>query len=324
MAGEGKYSVSLGKIISGNQFGTVYTPADPASIYVFSKEVNRPALMLTGHDNYFDSRRIQFIGLAEYAYLQELGDAERERSLDGFFAKRPVAVIVTRSLEISDLMRSLALKYGVPLLTTSDSTSGAMAQLISFLGVELADRITRHGVLVDVAGEGVLITGESGVGKSETAVELIKRGHRLIADDAVEIRRVSEKTLVGAAPDNIRHFIELRGVGIINARETFGTAAVKATEKIDMVIHLEQMSPDKVYDRLGMDYEYIDILGLSVPAYVIPVKPGRNLAIIIETAAIRFRQKQMGYDAAEDLMRQLGIEEGEIEPGQKRLDVWHS
>ena len=323
MPSENKYSVSLGKLIDGNQLGVIHMPGDPADIYVFSKEVNRPGLILAGRDDYFDRRRVQFCGLSEFGWLREQSPAEREAAIDRFLSTAPVAVIITRGMEPLPELLEAAKKYSVPLLSSAESTSVCMAQLISYLGVELADRITRHGVLVDVAGEGVLITGESGVGKSETAVELIKRGHRLIADDAVEIRRVSEKTLVGSAPDNIRHFIEIRGVGIINARETFGTGAVKATQKIDMVIHLEPLDPDKVYDRLGLDYEYIDIMGLKVPTCVVPVKPGRNLAIIIEVAAIRFRQKSMGYDATADLMAHLGMDMSELAPTERQLDVWH-
>ena len=197
-----------------------------------------------------------------------------------------------------------------------------MSALISYLGTELAERITRHGVLVEVYGEGVLIVGDSGVGKSETAVELIKRGHRLIADDAVEIRKVSAKTLVGSAPDNIRHFIELRGIGIVNARRIFGMGAVKLSEKINMVVKLEQWNPDKVYDRMGVDTEYINIMNVNLPITVVPVKPGRNLAIIIEVAAMNNRQKKMGYNAAKELLHQLGMQEEEPKP--EELEIWQS
>ena len=195
------------------------------------------------------------------------------------------------------------------MLQSADTTSGVMASLIAFLNVQLAPRITRHGVLVEAYGEGILLVGDSGVGKSETAIELVKRGHRLIADDAVEIRRVSSKTLVGSAPDNIRHFIELRGIGIVNVRRIFGMGAVKMTEKIDMVIQMEQWNKDKIYDRMGLKDEYMDILGIQVPMLTIPVKPGRNLAIIIEVAAMNNRQKKMGYNAAQELMQNLGMTE---------------
>ena len=210
-------------------------------------------------------------------------------------------------------------KYKVPLLRTSDTTSGFMAALIAYLNVQLAPRITRHGVLVEVYGEGILLLGDSGVGKSETAIELVKRGHRLIADDAVEIRRVSAKSLVGSAPENIRHFIELRGIGIVNARRIFGMGAVKVTEKIDMMIQLEQWDSEKVYDRMGLDNEYADILGIKVPLLTIPVKPGRNLAIIIEVAAMNNRQKKMGYNAAQELMRNLGMSDA-ISSSEVKID----
>ena len=210
----------------------------------------------------------------------------------------------------------------MPILRTDETTSNSMSTLIAYLGVELAQRITRHGVCVEVSGEGVLILGDSGVGKSETALELIKRGHRLIADDAVEIRRVSSKTLVGSAPDNIRHFIEVRGVGLINARRIFGMGAVKMTEKIDMVIQLEQWVDNKVYDRMGIDNEYVEILGIKVPVAVVPVKPGRNLSIIVEAAAMNNRQKKMGYNAARELLHNLGMSDDFV-PQEKELEFWH-
>ena len=226
-----------------------------------------------------------------------------------FFGKKPAAVIISRDLPVSDFMKDAALKNNVPLLRTSDATSSFMSSLISFLNVELAPRVTRHGVLVEVYGEGLLILGESGVGKSETAIELVKRGHRLIADDAVEIRRVSSRSLVGSAPENIRHFIELRGIGIINARRIFGIGAVNLTSKIDLVINLEQWQSEKVYDRMGLEDQTTDILGINVPSVTIPVKPGRNLAVIIEVAAMNNRQKKMGYNAAYELLKRLGMSE---------------
>jgi HPr kinase/phosphorylase len=216
---------------------------------------------------------------------------------------------------------SAAEKYGVPVLSTPDTTSSLVAALVSYMNVELAPRITRHGVLVEVYGEGILLVGDSGVGKSETAIELIKRGHRLIADDAVEIRRVSAKSLVGTAPENIRHFIELRGIGIINARRIFGMGAVKITEKIDMVINLEIWDNSKVYDRMGIDSEYTEILGIRVPVLTIPVKPGRNLAIIIEVAAMNNRQKKMGFNAAQELLSSLGMDISTMKETEKKLDL---
>ena len=316
----GKYSVQLSKVIKAHSLETIYMPDKPESeLVIKSQDVNRPGLMFAGYEKYFDNLRVEFIGLAEMSYLTELDESTQRERLELFFSLKPPAAIVTRNIDVLPAMFEMAKKYEVPLLRTSEPTSGIMATLISYLNTELAERITRHGVMVEVYGEGILILGDSGVGKSETAVELIKRGHRLIADDAVEIRRVSSKTLVGAAPDNIRHFIELRGIGVVNARNIFGIGAVKLTEKIDMVIQLEQWDSQKAYDRLGL--EDISILGIKVPATTVPVKPGRNLAIIIEIAAMNNRQKRMGYNAARELMQQLGMED--VEPQPKELEVWH-
>lgn len=318
----GKHSVLLSKVIKAHSLETIYIPDKPESeLVIKSQDVNRPGLMFAGYEKYFDNLRIEFIGLAEMSYLTELDEQTQRERLELFFSLKPPAAIVTRNIEVLPTMLEMAKKYEVPLLRTSEPTSGIMATLIAYLNTELAERITRHGVMVEVYGEGILIVGDSGVGKSETAVELIKRGHRLIADDAVEIRRVSSKTLVGAAPDNIRHFIELRGIGIVNARNIFGIGAVKLTEKIDMVIQLEQWDSQKAYDRLGLEEEFISILGIKVPATTVPVKPGRNLAIIIEIAAMNNRQKRLGYNAARELMQQLGMED--IEPQPKELEVWH-
>lgn len=309
-----KYTVSLKKVIADNSLDVLYMPLDPAEIYISSHDVNRPGLIFSGYEEYFDPERVQFIGLTEKSYLDSLPYEQCLKRLDGFFSKQPSVVVYTRGIEPSPETVHLAKKHKVPLLSSSDTTSAAMATMISFLGVELAERITRHGVFIEVSGEGVLILGDSGVGKSETAVELIKRGHRLIADDAVEIRRVSSKTLLGTAPDNIRHYIELRGVGVINARRIFGMGAVKLIEKIDLVIQMEPWEQEKVYDRMGLDEEYVEIMGIRVPATVVPVKPGRNLAVIIEVAAMNNRQKKMGYNAARELMRSLGMLDEEIMP----------
>ena len=317
-----KYSVSLEKVVKDLSFNVIYTPKDISDIYITSQDVNRPGLILTGFENYFDPDRIQFIGLTELEYFKSLDKEEFIARSEAFLSKRPAAIVVTRDLKCSRTFLSIAEKYEVPILGTSDSTSGCMSATISYLGVELAQRITRHGVLVEVYGEGVLILGDSGVGKSETALELIKRGHRLIADDAVEIRRVSNRTLVGSAPDNIRHFIELRGVGVLNARRLFGMGAVKLTEKVDMVVELEQWDSDKVYDRLGLENEYTEILGIKVPVTTVPVKPGRNLSIIIEADAMNNRQKKMGYNAARELLHSLGMTD-DIIPEKNELEFWH-
>jgi len=302
-----EFSVSLEKIKNDFSLEEIHSPFNCSEMNIYSSDVNRPGLNFVGDYDYYDEKRIQIIGNAEYGYIEKLTPEEREKVFDQFMSHKPPLVVVARSNEIIPEMLSAAKKHGVFLMRTAESTSHFLAGIISFLNVELAPRITRHGVLVEAYGEGILILGESGVGKSETAIELVKRGHRLIADDAVEIRRVSAKTLVGSSPENIRHFVELRGIGIINVRHIFGVGAVKVTEKIDMVINLEPWDNKKVYDRIGIENEKIDILGVTVESLTIPVKPGRNLAIIIEVAAMSNRQKRMGYNAAEELLKQLGM-----------------
>lgn len=318
-----KYSISLDKIVKLHSLEVVYTPKELSEIKITSPDVFRPGLILSGFTKYFDPDRIQFLGKAEDEYLESLKHEEKVRSIKRFLSKKPAAVVLTRSGKYSQDFINLAEKYGVPLLATPDGTSACMAVLTSYLSAELAPRITRHGVFVEVYGEGVLILGDSGVGKSETALELIKRGHRLIADDAVEIRNVSHKTLVGSAPENIRHFIELRGVGVVNARRLFGVGSVKVSDKIDMVIQLEPWDPQKSYDRLGLDSETIDILGVKVPFSVVPVTPGRNISIIIEAAAMNNRQKKMGYNAARQLLHNLGMTD-DIKPEEDELEIWHN
>lgn len=317
-----KYSVSLSKVVKELSFEILFTPKSEQDLYITTQDVNRPGLVFAGYYAHFDSERIQFLGLTELEFLSELGEEKAKASLEAFFCRKPSVVVITRGLDLPPGLLDFARQYEVPVLRTQETTSSSMASIISFLGVELAQRITRHGVLVEVSGEGVLIVGESGVGKSETALELIKRGHRLIADDAVEIRRVSDRTLVGSAPDNIRHFIELRGVGVINARRMFGMGAVKLTEKIDMVVQLEQWNDTKVYDRMGLEEGQAEILGVRVPVTVVPVKPGRNLSIIIEAAAINNRQKKLGYNAARELLHSLGMTD-DIIPQDGELEIWH-
>ncbi len=316
-----RYSVSLAKILKDNTFEVLHMPKDPTEIFISSRDINRPGLLLSGFEEYFDSGRINFLGKTEMGYIESYPEEDRRRKVELFMSKKPACVVVTRSLPCPDELLEFARKYEVPLLVTNDTTSRSMAALIGYLNVELAERITRHGVFVEVYGEGVLILGDSGVGKSESAVELIKRGHRLIADDAVEIKKTGSKTIVGSAPDNIRHFIELRGIGIINARRIFGMGAVKLAEKIDMVIQLEPWDSEKVYDRMGIDNEYTEILNVKVPYTVIPVKPGRNLAVIIEVAAMNNRQKKMGYNAARELMHNLGMTD-DIMPQEDEIKMW--
>ena len=313
-----KFIVPLQKIIKDFNLEVLYVPEDASTIAISSPEVNRPGLQLSGFFDYFDSQRVLILGKSEFAFLQQFDDTEITNRIDNYFSTCPPAVVITRNIEAPACMMDAAKAHKVSLLRTADGTSAFMAGLIAELNVELAPRVTRHGVLVEVYGEGILLLGESGVGKSETAIELVKRGHRLIADDAVEIRRVSAKTLVGSSPENIRHFMELRGVGIINARRLFGIGAVKMTEKINMIVQLEQWDATKVYDRMGMNEEYTDVLGVQVSSLTIPVKPGRNLAIIIEVAAMNNRQKRMGYNAAQELLEKLGM----VEPDSTQTTDW--
>ena len=305
------FTVKLSKIIKEFKLEEVYVP-NPDEL-IETTDINRPGLQLAGFFDYFDPRRIQVVGMVENTYLTSLSNEERHKRTEELFSRKIPAIVFTRDIEITADTLELAKKYDTNILKSSLGTSSFMSALISFLNVELAPRITRHGVLVEVYGEGILILGESGIGKSEAAVELMKRGHRLVADDAVEIRRVSSKTLVGSSPEIIRHFIEMRGIGIIDVKKIFGMGAVKDTEKIDLVIQLESWQKGKQYDRLGLVDNYIEILGNNVPSLTIPIRPGRNLAVIFEIAAMNNRQRRMGYNAAEELnnrlLEQMGGEE---------------
>lgn len=300
-----QYQVKLKDIANEFSLEVITVPENYDDIYVRRADVSRPGLPLAGFFDDFESGRIQMIGNMEHSYLDSLGSAGRYESIDKFMAHDVVAVVVTRGLEIFPELKELAEKHSTPLFRTTETTSDFMASLIASLNVSLAERITRHGVLVEVYGEGVLILGDSGIGKSETAIELVKRGHRLIADDAVEIKRVSNKTLVGTAPELIRHYIELRGIGIVDVRRIFGMGSVKETEKIDLVINFEAWEQGKMYERLGLDTEYAEILGLKIPSITIPVKPGRNLAVVIEIAAMNNRQKKMGYNTALEFSKKM-------------------
>ncbi|MDD6360651.1 MAG: HPr(Ser) kinase/phosphatase [Christensenellaceae bacterium] len=300
-----QYQVKLKDIANEFSLEVITVPENYDDIYVRRADVSRPGLPLAGFFDDFESGRIQMIGNMEHSYLDSLGSAGRYESIDKFMAHDVVAVVVTRGLEIFPELKELAEKHSTPLFRTAETTSDFMASLIASLNVSLAERITRHGVLVEVYGEGILILGDSGIGKSETAIELVKRGHRLIADDAVEIKRVSNKTLVGTAPELIRHYIELRGIGIVDVRRIFGMGSVKETEKIDLVINFEAWEQGKMYERLGLDTEYAEILGLKIPSITIPVKPGRNLAVVIEIAAMNNRQKKMGYNTALEFSKKM-------------------
>lgn len=268
-------------------------------------EINRPALQLAGYFEFFAYERVQIIGYVEYSYLMQMDEDERRIRYEAFISKGIPCVIFTTNEQPTEDLLELAKKYNVPTFMTERTTSSFTAELIRWLNVQLAPTISIHGVLVDVYGEGVLIMGESGIGKSEAALELVKRGHRLVSDDVVEISRVSEETLVGTAPDITRHFIELRGIGIIDVKTLFGVGSVENTKSINLVIRLEDWDPEKEYDRIGLDEETMDILGNKIVCHSLPIRPGRNLAVIVETAAINHRQKKMGYNAAKELYRRV-------------------
>ena len=318
-----EFSVPLSQIAEALNLTEVYVAENYKETNISTVEINRPGLELTGYLEFFDNKRIQVLGNTEFSYLGRYGPEAQKMVIDSIFSFGPPAVIICRDIEPSNAILESAKLHKVSIFSTPQSTSDLTASLVQYLNTELAPRITRHGVLVEVYGEGCLLTGDSGVGKSETAIELIKRGHRLVADDAVEIRRTAQTTLYGQSPENIRHFIELRGIGIINARKLFGMGAIKLQEKIDMVINLEQWDSSKVYDRMGLDNEYMKILGVEVPTLTIPVKPGRNLAVIIEVAAMNNRQKKMGYNAARELLKNLGMAVEDLPPSPKVIvDTW--
>ena len=294
-------AVKLADIIEHENLENLTPEIDIKKIKVTQPDINRPALQMAGYFEHFEATRLQIIGFVEYSYMESLTETRQEiiyvRLLDN-----PIpGVIFCRELKPNDLFRKIAVKHGVPLLMTKKATSAFTAEIIRWLNVKLAPMISVHGVLVDVYGEGVLITGESGIGKSEAALELIKRGHRLVTDDVVEIRKVSDETLIGTAPDITKHFIELRGIGIVDVKTLFGVSSVKDSQSIDLVIRLEDWDKDKEYDRLGLEEDYIEYLGNRIVCHNIPIRPGRNLAIICESAAVNHRQKKMGYNAAQEL-----------------------
>ncbi len=302
---ETKFTIPLSKVVDEFQFEKLYESKNYEDVMVESADVNRPGLLMIGFRDYFDNKRIQILGKVELNYLEQFGYEQRYKLLEELFKTTVPAIIISRGMQVGPEMFELAEKYDKTVLRCEESTSSMMSALISYLNVQIAPRITRHGVLVEVYGEGILIMGESGVGKSEAAIELLKRGHRLVADDAVEIKRVSNKTLVGSSPEIIRHFVELRGIGVIDVKEIFGMGAVKDTESIDLIIHLEQWAEGKQYDRLGMVDEYTNVMGINIPSMTVPVKIGRNIAVIIEVAAMNNRQKRMGYNAAVELNNRL-------------------
>jgi len=299
------YTVSLSSLINHHKLTALTRSVDISNVEIGFPEVNRPALQLAGFYDYFDSDRLQVIGNVEHAYLEKLSLKERKVSIEKLFSYKIPCIVICREITPFPEMISIAEKYGVPILQSSDQTSDFIAEVLRWLKVELAPRETVHGVLVDIYGEGVLIMGESGVGKSETALELIKRGHRLVADDAVEIKKVSEQTLIGICPEILRYFIELRGIGIIDVKQMFGVQSIKATQNIDLIIKFEIWNEKKDYDRLGLNDEYMEILGMKVICHSLPIRPGRNLSVICESAAINHRQKKMGYHAAKVLSERV-------------------
>lgn len=298
-------AVTLTKLVEELRLQNVTPDVDMSDIKITVSEINRPALQLTGYYEHFAKERVEIIGYVEYTYLMSLTREEKIKAYETLMAHEIPCIIFTTQMLPDEDMIELALKYNVPTFYTERATSEFMAEIIRWLTVELAPCISIHGVLVDVFGEGVLIMGESGIGKSEAALELVHRGHRLVSDDVVEIKKVSDVTLVGSAPDITRHFIELRGIGIVDIKTLYGIEHVKDTQSIDLVIKLEEWDKEKAYDRLGLTEEYTEFLGNKVVCHSIPIRPGRNLAIIVETAAVNHRQKKMGYNAAQELYKRV-------------------
>lgn len=294
-------SVSLTRVIEKMKLENLTPEIDVKHVKITQPDINRPALQLAGYFEHFDATRLQIVGFVEYTYMEGMTDETRKEAYEKLMAYDIPCIVFSRDLKPDPIFLETAIRHQIPLLSTKKSTSDFMSEIIRWLNVKLAPCISVHGVLVDVYGEGVLITGESGIGKSEAALELIRRGHRLVTDDVVELRKVSDDTLVGSAPDITKHFIELRGIGIVDVKALFGALSVKDTQTIDLVIRLEDWDKDKEYDRLGLEENYTEYLGNKVVCHNIPIRPGRNLAVICETAAINHRQKKMGYNAAKEL-----------------------
>ena len=298
-------SVKVKDIVEKFQMEVLYPGADFETETLTITDVNRPGLQFVGFFDYFDPRRLQIIGKAETMFLKSFSSAERRKCFEDLFKYEIPALVISRKLDVFPECMEMAQKYGRTLLRTEHTSVEFTSMTIDFLNHELAPMITRHGVLMDVYGEGVLILGDSGIGKSETAIELVKRGHRLIADDAVEIKKVSSRELNGSAPEVLRHYIELRGIGVINVAKLFGMGAVKESSNIDLIINMVPWRDGEAYDRLGMETHYEEILDVKVPSITIPITPGRNLAVIFEVAAMNNRQKRMGYNAAVEFTEQM-------------------
>ena len=300
-----KKSIPLTMLVDAMDLKNLTPDIDVDVKRIVKPEINRPALQLAGFYEHFEHERVEIIGHVEFTYLERMNLEDKIHSFETFLSKDLPCVIFTTENYPGPELLELARKYETPMFTTDKTTSAISAEIIRWLNVQLAPTISIHGVLVDVYGEGVLIMGESGIGKSEAALELIKRGHRLISDDVVQISKVSDATLVGSSPDITRHFIELRGIGIIDVKTLFGIESVEETHSIDLVIKLEEWDREKVYDRLGLEEEYTEFLGNRVVCHSLPIRPGRNLAVIVETAAVNHRQKKMGYNAAHELYRRV-------------------
>ncbi|HKM33351.1 MAG TPA: HPr(Ser) kinase/phosphatase [Lachnospiraceae bacterium] len=294
-------SVKLEEIIEKFKLVNLTPEIEMSNIRISQPDVNRPALQMAGYFEHFDSTRLQVIGFVEYTYMEGISEEQKLEAYDKLMSYDIPCVVFCRELQPDPIFLKIAYKNNCPVFLTKKNTSVFMAEAIRWLNVKLAQCISVHGVLLDIYGEGVLITGESGIGKSEAALELIKRGHRLVTDDVVELRKVSDDTLVGSAPDITKNFIELRGIGIIDVKALFGASSVKDTQSVDLVIRLEDWDKDKEYDRLGLDEEYTEYLGNKIVCHTLPIRPGRNLAVICESAAVNHRQKKMGYNAAQEL-----------------------
>ena len=298
-------SIPLKKLVEEFQLDIAFASTDYEKIRLTVEDVSRPGLQLAGYFDHFEPMRLQVMGNVEMSYLYKLQKEERISTFDRLFSYKFPALLVCRGLSVDEDCLELARKYNVTVLRSKEATSTVVSAIIAFLKAALAPSITRHGVLVEVYGEGLLLIGESGIGKSEAAVELLKRGHRLIADDAVEIRKVSSDGLIGASPALIRNYVELRGIGIVNVAKLFGMGAVKAENQIDLVVNIVHWKADQVYDRLGLEDQNMDILGVKLPMNTIPVRPGRNLAVILEVAAMNNRQRKMGYNPAKEFTEQI-------------------
>jgi HPr kinase/phosphorylase len=299
------HSISLKTIVKEFDLQVVHAATDFDSVRITVEDISRPGIQLSGYFDHFDPVRLQVMGNVEMSYLARLDESERARILDRLFSYKFPALLITRNIAPGELCVAMAKKHNVTLLRSSEPTSTITSAIIAYLKAELAPRVTRHGVLMEVYGEGILLMGDSGIGKSEAAVELLKRGHRLIADDAVEIKRVGTSQLVGTAPELIRNYIELRGIGIINVAKLFGIGAIKQDNEINLVVNIVPWKTHEVYDRLGLEQQYTDILGVQIPMNTIPITPGRNLAVILEVAAMNNRQRRMGYNAALEFTEQI-------------------